>query len=293
MRSSSSAARLLATIPNLPHEASRSAGAADNVEVRTSGRAARRSISTPKAHWDLGPALGILDFERATKISGARFAVLMGAGARLERALINFMLDLHTREHGYTEVQPPFLVNAATLYGTGQAAEVRAGSVQDRRREGSLSDSDRRSAGHEHPSRRDSRRPSAAAQVHRLHAVFSQRSRLVRRGRARADPPASVRQGRAREVHDARDVYDELEELTADAEEGAAAARTCRTARVLLCTGDMGFASAKTYDIEVWLPGQTDLPGDFLLLELRGVPGAPREYPVPAEGTGKPSSSTP
>ena len=111
---------LLETFPNLPH-ASVPVGksAADNVVVRTWGEP-RSFDFEPKAHWDLGPQLGVIDFERATKISGTRFAVLMGAGAQLERALINFMLSLHTNEHGYTEVLPPFLVSSSTLYGTGQ-----------------------------------------------------------------------------------------------------------------------------------------------------------------------------
>ena len=115
---------LLETLPNVPH-ASVPVGksSADNVVVRTWGEA-RKFDFEPKAHWDLGPQLGVIDFERATKISGARFAVLMGAGAQLERALINFMLSLHSNEHGYTEVQPPFLVSASTLYGTGTPAEV-------------------------------------------------------------------------------------------------------------------------------------------------------------------------
>ena len=111
---------ILETLPNLPHASvTVGASAADNTVVRTWGE--RRTFEfEPKAHFDLGPDLGIIDFERATKISGARFAVLMGAGAQLERALINYMLTLHTTRHGYTEVQPPFLVSSATLYGTGQ-----------------------------------------------------------------------------------------------------------------------------------------------------------------------------
>ena len=110
---------LLMTLPNLPHESvPRGRSADDNVEVRRVGEP-RTFDFEPKPHWDLGPALGILDFERATRMSGARFSVLMHAGARLARALINFMLDLHTREHGYTEVEPPFLVNADALRGTG------------------------------------------------------------------------------------------------------------------------------------------------------------------------------
>jgi seryl-tRNA synthetase len=112
--------KILDVLPNLPHgSVAVGTSAADNPVVRTWGER-RRFDFTPKAHWDLGPELGIIDFERATKISGSRFAVLMGAGARLERALINYMLHLHTTRHGYTEVQPPFLVSGATLYGTGQ-----------------------------------------------------------------------------------------------------------------------------------------------------------------------------
>src|SRR5262245_44364158 len=112
-------ASILMTLPNLPH-ASVPVGAtsADNVEVRRAGEPKAFDFE-PKPHWELGPALGILDFERATKMSGARFSVLLGGGARLARALINFMLDLHTREHGYLEVEPPFLVNSEALRGTG------------------------------------------------------------------------------------------------------------------------------------------------------------------------------
>ena len=112
-------ASLLMTIPNLPH-ASVPVGtsADDNREVRRVGEPKSFDFE-PRAHWELGPALGIIDFERATKMSGSRFSVLMGAGARLARALINFMLDLHTREHDYLEVEPPFLVNADALRGTG------------------------------------------------------------------------------------------------------------------------------------------------------------------------------
>src|SRR5581483_8617089 len=111
---------LLAGIPNVPHESVPVGESSEqNVEVRRVGAPPEFDFE-PKAHWDLGPELGILDLERAAKISGARFAVYWGMGARLERALINFMLDVHTREHGYTEVLPPFLVNSASLFGTGQ-----------------------------------------------------------------------------------------------------------------------------------------------------------------------------
>jgi len=111
---------MLLNIPNIPHSSVPVGhGSEDNQEVRRWGQPRQFDFS-PQAHWDLGPALGILDFERATKITGARFAVYAGVGARLERALANFMLDMHTREHGYTEILPPFLVNSASLFGTGQ-----------------------------------------------------------------------------------------------------------------------------------------------------------------------------
>src|SRR5438132_21781 len=115
---------LLMTMPNMPHASvPAGASAADNKEVRRHGEP-RAFDFEPKPHWDLGPALGIIDFERATKMAGARFAVLMGAGARLERALIDFMLDLHTREHGYIEVEPAFLVNAEPPKGTAKPPNI-------------------------------------------------------------------------------------------------------------------------------------------------------------------------
>ncbi|MGH9353824.1 MAG: serine--tRNA ligase, partial [Terriglobia bacterium] len=117
---------VLKQIPNLPHESVPvGKSAEDNQEIRRWGEP-RKFDFEPKAHWDLGPELGILDFDRAAKITGARFAVYYGAGARLERALASFMLDLHTREHGYTEVLPPFIVNSASLYGTGQLPKFAA-----------------------------------------------------------------------------------------------------------------------------------------------------------------------
>src|SRR5207244_13069553 len=111
---------LLRNIPNVPHPSVPvGKGSEENQEVRRWGEP-RKFDFEPKAHWDLGPGFGILDFERAAKIAGARFALYVGVGARLERALSNLMLDVHTREHGYTEVLPPFMVNSAALYGTGQ-----------------------------------------------------------------------------------------------------------------------------------------------------------------------------
>ena len=152
-------ADLLMTVPNLPH-ASVPVGrsAEDNREVRRHGEP-RAFDFEPKPHWDVGPALGILDFERAARMSGARFSVLMGAGARLERALINFMLELHTREHGYTEVEPPFLVNADALRGTGNLPKFEQDLFKIAGRLGPVPDPDRGSAAHEPVPRRDSRRP--------------------------------------------------------------------------------------------------------------------------------------
>ena len=121
---------LMAGIPNTPHESvPMGKGEADNVEIKKWGEPTKFSFP-PKPHWDLGPELGILDFDRAAKVTGARFAVYMGLGAKLERALINFMLDVHTREHGYTEVLPPFMINSASLYGTGQLPKFAGGPVQ-------------------------------------------------------------------------------------------------------------------------------------------------------------------
>ncbi len=141
---------ILAGIPNLPHASvpvGRSAD--DNVEVRKWGTPPKFDF-TPKSHWDLGAELGVLDMERAAKLTGARFAVYWDLGAKLERALMNFMLDLHTREHGYTEVLPPYLVNSDSMYGTGQLPKFAADSFpRAARRQGSLADSDSRSSGDE------------------------------------------------------------------------------------------------------------------------------------------------
>jgi len=246
---------VLLTLPNVPHESvPQGSSPADNREVRRHGEPPAFSFA-PKAHWDLGPALGILDFERATRISGARFSVLVGAGARLARALIDFMLDLHTREHGYTEVEPPFLVNAAALTGTGNLPKF----------EGDLfkiaGDWDLYLI------------PTAEVPLTNLHRgeILDGRQLPIRytaytpcfrseAGSYGADVRGLIRQHQFDKVElvtfAAPDrSYEELESLTANAEEVlkrlGLAYRT-----VLLCTGDMGFASAKTYDIEVWLPGQ-------------------------------------
>ena len=247
---------VLLTLPNLPHASvPDGAGAADNQEVRRHGEQPAFSFP-PKAHWDLGPALGILDFERATKISGARFSVLAGAGARLARALINFMLDLHTREHGYLEIEPPFLVNAAALTGTGNLPKFEADLFKI------AGDWDLYLV------------PTAEVPLTNLHRqeILDGRKLPIRytaytpcfrseAGSYGADVRGLIRQHQFDKVELVKfatpdQSYEELESLTANAEEVlkrlGLAYRT-----VLLCTGDMGFASAKTYDLEVWLPGQS------------------------------------
>ena len=247
--------RLLATLPNIPHD-SVPAGttAADNVVVRTWGEP-RAFDFEPRSHWDLGPALGILDFERATKISGSRFAILMGIGAQLERALINFMLGLHAGTHGYTEIEPPFLVSSSTLYGTGQlpkfeqdlfkiagdwdlylipTAEVPVTNLY----RGEILD------GRRLPLKYTSYTPCFRSEA----------------GSYGADVRGLIRQHQFDKVELVKFAtpetsYDELESLTADAEKVLQLlGLPYRT--VLLCAGDMGFSSAKTYDIEVWLPSQ-------------------------------------
>ena len=246
---------LLMTVPNLPHSSVPvGKSAEENVEVRRHGEP-RTLDFEPKPHWDLGPALGILDFERATRMSGARFCVLMGAGARLARALINFMLELHTREHAYTEVEPPFLVNADALRGTGNlpkfeqdlfkiagdwelflipTAEVPLTNLY----RGEILD------GRQLPLRYTAYTPCFRSEA----------------GSYGADVRGLIRQHQFDKVElmkftTPEQSFDELESLTQNAEEVLKRLELpYRT--MLLCTGDMGFASAKTYDIEVWLPSQ-------------------------------------
>jgi len=246
---------LLMTLPNLPHESvPQGKSADDNVEVRRYGTPPELSFE-PKAHWDLGPALGILDFERATRMSGARFSVLLGAGARLARALINFMLDVHTREHGYLEVEPPFLVNADSLRGTGNLPKFEQDLFKI------AGDWDLYLI------------PTAEVPLTNLHRgeILDGRQLPLRytaytpcfrseAGSYGADVRGLIRQHQFDKVElmkftTAEQSYDELEALTRNAE--SILERLGLPYRtMLLCTGDMGFASAKTYDIEVWLPSQ-------------------------------------
>lgn len=246
---------ILLTIPNLPHE-SVPVGqtAADNREVRRWGDPPRFDF-TPKSHSDLGPELGILDFERASRMSGARFAVLTGAGARLSRALIDFMLDLHTCEHGYIEVDPPFLVNAAALQGTGNLPKFEADLFKI------AGDWDLYLI------------PTAEVPLTNMHRgeILDGRQLPIRyaaytpcfrseAGSYGQDVRGLIRQHQFHKVEMVKfaapdESFDELESMVANAEEVLKRlGLPYRT--VLLCTGDLGFASAKTYDIEVWLPSQ-------------------------------------
>ena len=248
-------ASLLMTMPNLPHASVPVGKSADeNQEVRRCGDRASFDFE-PRPHWDLGPALGIIDFERATKMSGSRFSVLMGAGARLARALINFMLDVHTREHGYLEVEPPFLVNAESLRGTAQLPKFEADLF--------------RIAGEWDLFLI----PTAEVPLTNLHRgeILDGRQLPLRytaytpcfrseAGSYGADVRGLIRQHQFDKVELVKfttpeQSYDELEALTLNAE--SILKRLGLPYRtMLLCTGDTGFAAAKTYDIEVWLPSQ-------------------------------------
>jgi len=242
-------------LPNLPHQ-SVPVGktAADNVEVRRHGQP-RAFEFTPVAHWDLGPALGIIDFERGTKVAAARFSVLSGAGARMSRALINFMLDLHTREHGYREIVPPYMANGAALQGTGQLPKFEQDLFKI------AGDWDLYLV------------PTAEVPLTNLHRgeILDGRDLPIRytahtpcfrseAGSYGQDVRGLIRQHQFDKVELVKlttpeQSYAELETLTLNAEEVLKRLELpYRT--MLLCTGDMGFASAKTYDIEVWLPSQ-------------------------------------
>jgi len=247
---------ILAGIPNIPH-ASVPVGhsAEENVEVRRWGKAPQFDF-TPKPHWELGEQLGVLDLERAVKLTGARFAVYWDLGAKLERALANFMLDLHTREHGYTEVLPPYLVNSESMYGTGQLPKFADDSFRV-----PYGDKDFWLI------------PTAEVPVTNLY-----RDEVLDAGRLPIsltaytpcfrseagsygkDVRGIIRQHQFQKVELVKfarpeNSYDEHEKLTRDAEE-VLQKLGLHYRVVTLCTGDMSPASAKTYDIEVWLPGQ-------------------------------------
>jgi seryl-tRNA synthetase len=245
----------LLRVPNIPHESVPvGAGPADNVEIRRHGEP-RAFDFTPKDHVDVAASLGLVDFERAARISGARFYVLMGAGAHLTRALINFMLDLHTGEHGYMEVEPPQLVRSAALVGTGNLPKFEQDLFKI------AGDWDLYLI------------PTAEVPLTNLHREETIDGRLLpikytaftpcyrsEAGAYGQDTRGLIRLHQFYKVELVKfaapeQSHDELEKMTRDAE--AVLTRLGLPHRtVLLCTGDMGFASAKTYDIEVWLPSQ-------------------------------------
>ena len=247
---------ILAGLPNLPHASVPIGQSAEqNVEVRRWGAPAKFEF-TPKAHWDLGAELGILDLERAVKLTGARFAVYWDLGAKLERALMNFMLDLHTRQHGYTEVLPPYLVNSDSMYGTGQLPKFAADLFRV-----------------PHGDKDLWLIPTAEVPVTNLYRdEVLEPARLPisltaytpcfrsEAGSYGKDVRGIIRQHQFQKVELVKftrpeNSYEEHEKLTHDAEEVLEKlGLPYRT--MALCAGDMGPSSAKTYDIEVWLPGQ-------------------------------------
>jgi len=247
---------LLAGVPNIPHESVPvGKSAADNVEVRRWGQPPQFKFE-PKAHWDLGPELHILDLERAAKITGARFAVYWGMGAKLERALINFFLDVHTREHGYTEVLPPFVINSASLFGTGQLPKFKEDLFKLENTDFWLAPTA------EVPVTnlfRDETLDADQLPISLCAYTPCFRSEAGSYGR---DVRGIIRQHQFQKVELVKFVrpeqsYAELDKLTADAEDILKRlGLPFRT--VVLSTGDTGAASAKTFDIEVWLPGQND-----------------------------------
>ena len=248
---------ILLQLPNLPHPSVPVGRAEDNQEVRRWG-APRQFPFDPKPHWEVGERLGILDFERAAKLAKSRFAVLWGAGARLERALAQFMLDLHTREHGYREVWVPHLVNAETMQGTGQLPKFEDQLFRTLEAEGG---------------RPLYLIPTAEVPVTALHGgEILREQELPKRyvaftpcyrreaGAAGQDTRGMIRQHQFDKVELVKVTtpatsYDELEAMVRNAEEVLKRLELPYRV-VLLATGDTGFASAKTYDLEVWLPGQ-------------------------------------
>jgi len=244
----------LLTLPNLPHvSVPKGKDSSDNAEVRRWGDIPKFDFP-PKPHWDLGEELGILDFKCGAKISGARFTLYWDLGAKLERALINFMLDLHTREHGYREVLPPFMVNRTTMTGTGQLPKFEEELFKVEGTDYFLI-------------------PTAEVPVTNIHQdevideealplYYTAYTPCFRKeaGSYGKDTRGLIRQHQFNKVELVKftkpeNSYDELEKLLSNAEE--VLKRLKLPYRVVnLCTGDLGFSASKTYDIEVWLPGQ-------------------------------------
>jgi seryl-tRNA synthetase len=244
----------LLIVPNLPHSSVPvGKDPSDNVEVRRWGEIPKFDFE-PKAHWDLGEELGILDFKNGAKITGARFTLYWDLGAKLERALINFMLDLHTREHGYREVLPPFMVNRTTMTGTGQLPKFEEELFKVEGTDYFLI-------------------PTAEVPVTNIHQdevleekvlplYYTAYTPCFRKeaGSYGKDTRGLIRQHQFNKVELVKfakpeNSYDELEKLLSNAEE--VLKRLKLPYRVVnLCSGDLGFSASKTYDIEVWLPGQ-------------------------------------
>jgi seryl-tRNA synthetase len=243
---------LLLNIPNIPHESVPEGLSSDNnVEIRTFGEKSKFSFPV-KPHWELGKDLGILDFERASKLAGSRFAIYLGAGALLERALINFMLDIHTREKGYTEVIPPFIANAESLTGTGNLPKFEEDLFKIRGQEWYLI-------------------PTAEVPLTNMYREEILDSSILPKrfvaytpcfrseaGSYGKDIRGLIRQHQFNKVELAsfslpEKSYEELEKITEDAEEILKRLGLCYRV-VVLCSGDMGFAGAKTYDLELWMP---------------------------------------
>jgi len=247
---------LLLTIPNVPHSSVPvGQSTADNKEVRRWGQPPKFEF-TPRPHWEVGERCGILDLPAAAKIAGARFAVYKSWGARLERALANYFLDVHTREHAYTEILPPFLVNTASLTGAGQLPKFAADLFRVQDTDFWLT-------------------PTSEVELHNLYRdeTLEEEKLPIRvtawtacfrseAGAAGKDTRGILRQHQFQKVElfkftHPQKSYDELESLVRDAE-SILQKLGLHYRVVLLCTGDMGFASAKTYDIEVWLPSSNE-----------------------------------
>ena len=241
-------------LPNVPDgSVPEGDGEAGNVVVKSWGTPPAFGFA-PKAHWDLGPELGILDFERAAKITGARFTVLKGAASLLNRALIQLMLDLHTREHGYTEVLPPFIVNAASLHGTGQLPKFEEDLFRLQGTDWYLAPTAEVPVTNLH---RDEILPAATLPL--SYCAYTPCFR-AEAGSAGKDTRGMIRQHQFDKVELVKFTLPEQsdeahEKLTRDAE-AVLERLELPYRRVLLCRGDLGFASKKTYDLEVWLPGQ-------------------------------------
>ena len=247
---------LLLTIPNVPHSSVPVGhSAAENVEVRRWGTPPKFDFA-PKPHWEVGESAGILDLSAATKVTGARFAVYKSWGARLERALANFFLDVHTREHGYTEVLPPFLVNSASLLAAGQLPKFAADLFKIQDTDFWLTPT---SEVELHNLYRDETLPEEKLPIHVTAWTACFRSEA---GAAGKDTRGILRQHQFQKVelfkftHPEKS-YDEHESLTRNAE-ALLQKLGLHYRTILLCTGDMGFASAKTYDLEVWLPSSNE-----------------------------------